>query len=206
MNSHPGVHRQHSSISEPGYEHSGAEIRRVSAPHPQGTLCKVRHSALLTQKLSFQHAPLSYPLPTPKQQGTGDYSNEQHEQEIQRCGARFKAQMIQALLRFTGGRSLDVNTSFIKLQLNRCSHPDSRNHRASSPFRRRNKPLIFKAVCARGSHASPGHACSQLLAHRQPFCPARHTASAQLCALPSQLHLNEGDFIACIFLPLSLSS
>lgn len=159
----------------PRYEHRRAEIRRVSAPHPQDTSCKARHSALLTQKYSLQHASLSYPLPTPKQQGTGDYSNEQHEQEIQRCGARFKAQMIQAVLCFTGGHSLGVYTSFIKLQLNWCSHPDSRNHHASFPFKRGNKPLIFKAVSARGSQSLP-RPCTQPAA-----CP-------QAAFLPSTAH------------------
>lgn len=103
--------------------------------YPQGALCKEQHSALFIQKPSFQPAPLSYPLSTPKQQGTVGCFSEQHEQETQRCGARFKAQMIQALY-FTGGHSLGLYTSFIKLHLNWCSHPDSRNHNAPFPFKK----------------------------------------------------------------------
>lgn len=129
------------------------ENRRVSAPYPQDTRCREEHSALFAQKFSFLRAPLSYPLSAQKQQGTGDYFNEQHEQETQRCGARFKAQMAQALSYFTEGHSLGLYTSFIKLCLNWCSHLVSRNHHACFPFKRGNKYFIGKAFCIRGSES-----------------------------------------------------
>lgn len=96
---------------------------------------------------SVHHLAIHYQPKNKRAQET----NEQHEQEIQRCGARFKAQMIQALLYFTEGHSLGLYTSFIKLHLNWCSHPDSRNHHASFPFKRGNKYFICKAFCIRGS-------------------------------------------------------
>lgn len=130
------------------------ENRRVSAPYPQDTLHKEKHTALFIQKYSFQHAPLRYPLSAQNQQGTGDSFNKQHEQEIQRCGARSKAQMVQALLYLTGGHSMGLYASFIKLYPNWCSHPDSRNHHTSFLFKRGNKRLICKAFCTSGSQTA----------------------------------------------------
>lgn len=97
-------------------------------------------------------------------------TNEQHEQEIQRCEARFREQMVQALLYFTEGHSLGLYTSFIKLDLNWCSHPDSRNHHASFPFKRGNKHLISKAVSIRGS-LSPSLALCLTKPPRQSCLP-----------------------------------
>lgn len=67
---------------------------------------------------------------------------------------------------FTEGYSLGLYTSFIKLHLNWCSHPDSRNHQASFPFKRGNKHFLCKAFCIRGS-PSPSLALCLIKAPRQ---------------------------------------
>lgn len=122
----------------------------------------------------FSASPLSYPLSAPKQQET----NEQHEQETQRCEARFREQMVQAPLYFTEGHSLGLYTSFIKLDLNWCSHPDSRNHHTSFPFKRGNKHLISKAVSIRGS-PSPSLALCLTKPPRQSCLPYRWPSEVQ---------------------------
>lgn len=106
-------------------------------------------SRLFIQELCFQH--LHSAIHYQPQNNRAQETNEQHEQEIQRCEARFREQMVQELLYFIEGHSLCLYTSFIKLDLNWCSHPDSRNHHTYFPFKRGNKHLISKAVSIRGS-------------------------------------------------------
>lgn len=179
---------------------------------------------------SVHHLAIHYQLKNNRAQET----NEQHEQEIQRCRARFKAQMVQALLYSTEGHSLGLYTSFIKLHLNWCSHPDSRNHHASFPFKRGNKYCTCKAFCIRGSE-SPSPALWLIKPPRQTAayptdglqrckevkCFAHHglgshIARSQIYTSSLEMHLtepithvatlNEWDFIASIFQVLSMSS
>lgn len=96
----------------------------------------------------------------------------------QRCEARFREQMVQAPLYFTEGHSLGLYTSFIKLDLNWCSHPDSRNHHTSFPFKRGNKHLISKAVSIRGS-PSPSLALCLTKPPRQSCLPYRWPSEVQ---------------------------
>jgi len=197
-------------------------------------LRREKHIALFIQKFSFWHAPLRYLLSAPEQQGTGDHFHDQHEQGIQRRGARFKAGRAQALLYFTEGHSPGLYTSIIKLYLNWCSHPDSRNHHASFPFKRGNKYFICKAFCIRGSRSPSPALCLVKPPRQTAACPtdglqwckemkcfARNssgsrTARSQVYPSSLEMHptepithvatLNEWDFIASLFLVLSLSS
>lgn len=143
-------------------------------PRAHKNLCQEKQ-VIYTGAL-FSASPLSYPFSAPKQQGKG--TNEQHEQETQRCEARFREQMVQTLLYFTEGHSLGLYTSFIKLDLNWCSHPDSRNHHASFPFKRGNKHLISKAVSIRGS-PSPSLALCLTKPPRQSCLPYRWPSEVQ---------------------------
>lgn len=131
---------------------------------------------LFIQELCFQHhhSAIHYQPQNNRAQET----NEQHEQEVQRCEARFREQMVQALLHFTEGHSLGLYTSFIKLDLNWCSHPDSRNHHASFPFKRGNKHLISKAVSIRGS-LSPSLALCLTEPPRQSCLPQKWPSEVQ---------------------------
>lgn len=69
-------------------------------------------------------------------------------------------------------------TSFIKLDLNWGSHPDSRNHHTSFPFKRGNKHLISKAVSIRGS-PSPSLALCLTKPPRQSCLPYRWPSEVQ---------------------------
>lgn len=135
-----------------------------------------KKSRLFIQELCFQHHHSA--IHFQPQNNRAQETNEQHEQETQRCEARFREQMVQTLLYFTEGHSLGLYTSFIKLDLNWCSHPDSRNHHASFPFKRGNKHLISKAVSIRGS-PSPSLALCLTKPPRQSCLPYRWPSEVQ---------------------------
>lgn len=142
---------------------------------PIPTRIYAEKSRLFIQELCFQHHHLA--IHYQPQNNRAQETNEQHEQEIQRWEARFREQIVQALLYFTEGHSLGLYTSFIKLDLNWCSHPDSRNHHTSFPFKRGNKHLISKAVSIRS--LSPSLALCLTKPPRQSCLPYRQPSEVQ---------------------------